>query len=160
MQKIYKGVSITLDDKDGKFFALINGVAKRFPSLKSAMNAIDKFAIVDFKPVEVLIVDEEGYSPCKYIVKKVKLIGYYEDKSYRSSYLRRFFKVEKGDSIQIDRRTEVYPLTAFEKLTTLCKERTEQEKIAHIAELRSAKLGEQIERIEALDLDPRPELAD
>lgn len=161
MKTNYRGVEITLNEMSGKFRAVVNGVCKDFASLKSAQNFIDKNAVVEFVPVEVLVVKEKGYSPSTYTVKKVKLVGYYEQKGYRG-HLSRYFRVEGGDSIRISdslraRNFEVYPLTALEKLTALCKERTEQSLIASKADKRVDKLGDQIDAL-SIDLDPRPEM--
>ena len=85
--KIYKGHEISIDTKDGKFYATINGALKKFPSVKSAENMIDKTAIIDFKPVEVLFIEEEWYNPCTYSIKQVKLVSYLERKGYRTNSL-------------------------------------------------------------------------
>lgn len=160
MQKEYKGHTITLNEFTGKFQVSINGTTKRFASLKSAENGIDREAVTDFQPTEVLLLEEEGYSPATYKVRRVTLVKYEEEKRYRSRNLSRFFLTDKGDKVFINgyRSSQFYPVSSFEKLTQLAKERTQAEKDEFAAKKRSDKLGEQMEKLATLDLDPRPEV--
>jgi hypothetical protein len=158
MEKIYKGQTITLNEATGKFDVKINGRTMSFASLKSAMNQVDKNSVVDFKPQEVLIVEESGYGPARYSVKKVRLIGYYEEKGHRGS-LQRYFKVQNGSPIKIGRwGDDIFPLSALKKLTANVKENTAQELAQSAAEKAAEKAKKQREDW-SIDLDPHPELA-
>jgi hypothetical protein len=164
MEKEYKGHKITLNNYTGKFQVVINGSTNEYSSLKSAMNAIDKGVIVDFKPTEVLTVEESGYSPAKYRVRKVTLTGYVEEKKYRSRDFDRYFTTDwkrDGDNVKIPIgrwvNYEMYPASAFDKLTKLCEERNEQEKIEAEAEKKGEKIAESIEAL-SINLDPRLDL--
>ena len=158
MEKEYKGHKITLGE-NGKFQVTINGDKKSFASLKSAENAIDKNAVVDFKPVEVLMIEESGgYHQTAYKVVKVKLVEYGEEKVYRGG-LRRFFKTDGGARISIGHgygRDKVYPVSCLKELTELAKERTAIETLVAKSEKRSEKIGERWEKLVG-DFDPRPD---
>lgn len=152
--KTYKGHEISLDTQTGKFTTVINGIYKNFASLQQTMNNIDKVAITDFVPVEVLIVDEQGYSPSTYTLKKVKLIGYSEEKSRHG--LNRFYRVEGGETLRIE-YDDIFALKDLKKLQANVAEANKQERIEHAAEKRCDVLSNQRNKM-AIDLDPRPDM--
>lgn len=157
--KTYKGKKIEFDSYYGKFETEINGMTKRFSSLKSAENHIDKAEQVEFKPADILVMKEKGWSPCVYSVEQVSLIGYREEEGWKRGVLNRYFVVagNKPDKdIRIGNGTQIYSLESREKLEALAKELTEQEAIKDKAESRISKAQERLEKLE-IDLDPRPE---
>lgn len=155
----YKGLDIFLNEK-GKFSVSINSVEKTFSSLQSTKNAIDKEAITDFSPVEALVIDEQdrGYhNPTKYVVRKIKLIDYREEKEFRRD-IRRFYLTEGGEKFPITGygRTALYPVSDFKKLTEMAKERTALEKLEDECSKKSQKIGEQWGKM-VVSFDPRPD---
>lgn len=147
------GHAITFEQYDGKFHVVINGIVKKFASLQSAKNAIDKEAVNEFKPQDVLIVDEQGYSPTTWKVKKVTVVKYTEEKAHRRGYLLRFFITSDGKKLRIPYDT-LYPLTAQKKLEEICAALTLQSKAEHEAEEHQHKLRGKLNEIEGVTLDP------
>jgi hypothetical protein len=158
----YKGHDIEFRVMDGKFTTVINGVFKKFSSLQSAKNAIDKTAVVDFKPIDVLLIKETGYRPSISEVKAVKLISYREEKGYRSNFLQRFFITDKGDKVYIDtRRGGIFPVKYLVALEKSIKEENELEQIVAKSQKRIEKLKDEREKIVINDqIDPRPDAND
>src|SRR5512137_2321341 len=96
----YRGHEIRLDSV-GKFWVSINGINRKFATLKSAQKGIDSSAVIDFQPVEVLLTHAIDW-PSKYEIKRVKLVGYTEKRSYGiGHYVLRYFITD-----EINKRTE------------------------------------------------------
>ena len=158
--KTYKGQAIDFSEYDGRFSTTINGLFKKFSSLKSAMNAIDKATLIQFEPVEVLVMDSEGWSPAIYSVRQVKLVGYREAEGWKRGVLNRFYIVEGDDrakDIRIESRTEIYDLKDKAKLEEMAKTLTEQSKIEHDAEAKQSKINERLGKM-TVNHDPRPDM--
>lgn len=157
--KTYRGHEITFSASVMRFSVRINGDWKEFSSYQSACNAIDKSAVIDFKPIEVLKIESKGYSPSTYYLEKVKLVEYYEQKKWRG-YLERGFKTErdkKGDYDTISVKADIFPVSAQEKLENIIRELNELELEQDRIEKRQEKLSQQQNKL-VIILDPRPEL--
>ena len=156
MEKEYKGHKITLNDYDGKFSVSINGIYKKFSSYKSATNAIDREAVAEFKPAEVLIVEKTGWNPAVHKIKKVKITGYTEERGWRRGHINRFYLTDKGEKIRIEYNTQIFPATILEKLTANCEAYNEQQKIEAEASKKADKLRQERDKW-IVSYDPKPE---
>lgn len=158
MQEIttYKEQKIWLND-GAKFCVEINGLTKRFSSLQSAKNAIDKEILVTFQPVEVFIVESNGYPERVYTLKRIRLEKYIEEKGHRSRKYRYLL-----DSKEQRYRIGGYNNPGFvslkdeAKMRKLVSERNEQGRIEQTAEKQSKKILERMKKV-FINLDPHPE---
>ena len=157
----YKETQITLDEHTGKFRAVINGNVKRFASLQSAKNAIDKADVRKFEPVDVIYVRAEGWNPRKYKAKKIKLTKYEEYKGYRGSIRRELMTNPGEDNISISLvygGYEVYPVEKEKEIIALINEMNQEEKKKDAAEKKMSQLDKKLKSLDILSsLDPYPE---
>lgn len=152
----HKNHEITLN-YDGKFAVTINGMYRKFASLKSAQNAIDKDAVIEFPKQDVLKVTHEGYNPSVYKVEKITLVRYSEEKGYRSREVNRYVYDSKGNKYNINSRwsnTDFYPLDKLSVLKELVEKRNKAERDASTAEKLSQSIGMEICKIDTVDVDP------
>lgn len=153
--KIYKDVQIEFNENNGVFTAFdtkkqsvirdANGATRKFVSLKSVCNAIDKAEKENFKPVDALIVERKGYSPQISSVKRIKIIGEERVKTHaRHSY--EYYKIEGKFKNEHDGRIRsdeyLYPVKNLEALTKIVELENENEK----AEAKLHREAEQLRR--------------
>jgi hypothetical protein len=126
----YKGHTITFNEVSADFSVKINGRNVRSTSLEGAKRQVEKYAVAEFKPVDVLVVDYDKKH--NKILKQVTLEKYEENRPYGTRDLERFVVTSEGKRLTIGgwrSKGKVFPLSSRAKVEALIKEETEQKAI-------------------------------
>lgn len=162
MNKTYthKGHTITFRESWGDFETTINGRHVTSTSLKGIQKQIEKHALAEFIPFDVLILKCEGANN-RWSVVLHKVVAYREEKSYRSRDINRFLVTDCDEKISLTRsyynRQRVFSVSEKAQLEKLCAERNVQESIEDKAKTALKKIAEKLESIsfDLTTVDPK-----
>lgn len=156
----YKGNKINFNEARGNFSVVLNGRTVTSSSLSGAQKQVDKYAVENFTPVDVLILT---YKDGKQKLESHKIVSYHEKRgTYRNSReLVRYFLTEKGEEVSLSysyyNRSRVYLPAQRAEVEKLLKEEKEQDEIKNKADKLARELKEKREKL-SLDLatiDPK-----
>lgn len=155
----YKGHKITFNERGADFSCTINGRNVRSTSLEGMKRQIEKYAIAEFKPVDVAIIarDKKG----KRVVKVTRLESYQERKPYGTRDLERTVVTKEGESFDLTGgwrvRGRIFKIDNHDKAKELVKELEKQEAIKEKASSAIYKIENELKEmtLDLASIDPR-----
>lgn len=155
----YKGHKITFNEASADFSLTINGRRVRSTSLEGAKRQIEKYAVAEFKPVDVLVVDQDKKG--NDFLKRVTLVRYEENRPYGTRDLERFVVTSDDKKLSLNSgwrvRGRVFPLSAQKKIEALIKEKNENEAIERKTRQRGYEIKRELENatFDLASVDPK-----